>query len=254
MSISLSRLRVEGQDAATFLQGQITADIHHLNFIVPCQTDERTTGLAALCNRQGRVITLFWIIKTDNGFHLLLPTVLAEKVAQYLKIFIFRAKVTLAIEDVTESDLTTLPSELIIPWITESNSEAYVPQMLSLDILGAISFKKGCYTGQEIVARMQYLGKHKRRLALIEVSSQNVLAINEKLVTASGKDAGEIVYFEGNKALIVLRLSERNELLTLVDHPETSISLLHIWHDANETDTLDHQEDDIVDNDKNSED
>ncbi|WP_051396200.1 folate-binding protein YgfZ [Ignatzschineria larvae DSM 13226] len=251
MSISLSRLRVEGQDAATFLQGQITADIHHLNFLLPCQNHERTTGLAALCNRQGRVITLFWIIKTDSGFNLLLPSALAEKVAQYLKIFIFRAKVTLTIEDVTEADLITLPSELIIPWITESNSEAYVPQMLSLDILGAISFKKGCYTGQEIVARMQYLGKHKRRLALIEVSSQDALTINGKLIAASGIDAGDIVYFDRDKALVVLRLSEQNKPLTLADHPEISVSLRHIWHEANETDTLDHQEDDHEENDEN---
>ena len=42
--------------------------------------------------------------------------------------------------------------------------ELFIPQMLNLQALGAVSFKKGCYTGQEIVARMQYLGKLKRRL------------------------------------------------------------------------------------------
>ena len=45
-----------------------------------------------------------------------------------------------------------------------STRELFIPQMLNLQALGAVSFKKGCYTGQEIVARMQYLGKLKRRL------------------------------------------------------------------------------------------
>ncbi len=242
MSIALSRLRVEGQDAATFLQGQITADIHHLHFILP-RTAEMPTGLAALCNRQGRVITLFWIIQRETGFDLLLPTTLAEKVAQYLKIFIFRAKVTLTVEVANKEDLATLPTSLSIPWITESNSEAYVPQMLSLDLLGAISFKKGCYTGQEIVARMQYLGKHKRRLALIEVSNPERLTIKGKLLTPTAQEAGEIVYFADNQALIVLRLSERNAPLRLENQPNDTVSLLHIWHDERETEELDQSND-----------
>jgi folate-binding protein YgfZ len=45
-----------------------------------------------------------------------------------------------------------------------STRELFIPQMLNLQALGGVSFKKGCYTGQEIVARMQYLGKLKRRL------------------------------------------------------------------------------------------
>ena len=51
-----------------------------------------------------------------------------------------------------------------IPWIDERNSEEFTPHMLNLDRLGAISFSKGCYTGQEIVARTEHLGKSKRRL------------------------------------------------------------------------------------------
>jgi len=50
-----------------------------------------------------------------------------------------------------------------IPDITPATQEAFVPQMVNLDLLGGINFKKGCYTGQEIVARTHYLGKVKRR-------------------------------------------------------------------------------------------
>jgi folate-binding protein YgfZ len=52
-----------------------------------------------------------------------------------------------------------------LPQVFAASSEAFVPQMLNLDLLDAISFTKGCYTGQEIVARTQHLGRIKRRTA-----------------------------------------------------------------------------------------
>ncbi len=52
--------------------------------------------------------------------------------------------------------------------LTEHTSEKYLPHQLNLDVLGAISFTKGCYTGQEIIARTEYRGKPKRRVRLIE--------------------------------------------------------------------------------------
>jgi len=51
-----------------------------------------------------------------------------------------------------------------IPLITEATKEAFVPQMANLDKIGGVSFHKGCYPGQEVVARTQYLGKVKRHL------------------------------------------------------------------------------------------
>jgi folate-binding protein YgfZ len=51
-----------------------------------------------------------------------------------------------------------------LPAITAATTGEFVPQMVNLDLLGGISFTKGCYTGQEIVARMKYLGRVKRRM------------------------------------------------------------------------------------------
>ena len=51
-----------------------------------------------------------------------------------------------------------------VPWITAATSDLFVPQMVNWDLLGGVSFRKGCYPGQEIVARMQYLGRLKERL------------------------------------------------------------------------------------------
>lgn len=50
------------------------------------------------------------------------------------------------------------------PEVYAATSEAWVPQMLNLDLLGAVSLSKGCYTGQEVVARVQYLGRSRRRM------------------------------------------------------------------------------------------
>ena len=51
-----------------------------------------------------------------------------------------------------------------VPLVTAATSDRFVPQMLNWDLLGAINFRKGCYPGQEIVARMRYLGRLKERL------------------------------------------------------------------------------------------
>ncbi len=53
-----------------------------------------------------------------------------------------------------------------IPWLNCATSEQFTPQMINLDLLHGISFNKGCYTGQEIVARTHYLGKAKRHMYL----------------------------------------------------------------------------------------
>lgn len=54
------------------------------------------------------------------------------------------------------------------PWFDVSQSEQYIPQMLNIDQWGGISFNKGCYTGQEVIARVHYLGKIKRGLFVAE--------------------------------------------------------------------------------------
>jgi folate-binding protein YgfZ len=59
-----------------------------------------------------------------------------------------------------------------IPWFELPESELYIPQMLNIDKLGGISFNKGCYTGQEIVARTHYLGQSKRELYIAEADTE----------------------------------------------------------------------------------
>ena len=61
-----------------------------------------------------------------------------------------------------------------VPWITAATSDLFVPQMANWDLLGGVSFRKGCYPGQEIVARMQYLGRLKERLFAFHADSFDV--------------------------------------------------------------------------------
>lgn len=68
-----------------------------------------------------------------------------------------------------------------IPVILPEIQEKFLPQMINLDAIGGISFKKGCYPGQEIVARTQYLGKLKRRMFLAHIATAEVVKAGDEL-------------------------------------------------------------------------
>ena len=82
-----------------------------------------------------------------------------------------------------------------IPAIVLATQEAFVPQMVNLDLIGAVNFKKGCYPGQEIVARVHYLGKIKQRMFLVETSSNELAQPNDRIYIAGQPDkaAGTVV-------------------------------------------------------------
>jgi folate-binding protein YgfZ len=80
-----------------------------------------------------------------------------------------------------------------IPMIVAATQEQFVPQMVNLEAIGGVSFQKGCYPGQEIVARSQYLGKLKRRMFLAQVDAE--AAPGDALYSADfeGQTTGTIV-------------------------------------------------------------
>jgi len=71
-----------------------------------------------------------------------------------------------------------------IPVILPQTQEQFVPQMANLDLIGGINFKKGCYPGQEIVARMHYLGKLKRRMYLAHIACDDAPQPGDELFSA----------------------------------------------------------------------
>ena len=81
------------------------------------------------------------------------------------------------------------------PSVVPETSETFVPQMANLDIIGGVNFKKGCYPGQEIVARMQYLGKLKQRMYRAHVKQEQCPAPGESVFAPVFRDqsAGTVV-------------------------------------------------------------
>ncbi len=102
-----------------------------------------------------------------------------------------------------------------IPSVFDDTVEAFVPQMANLQLIGGISFTKGCYTGQEVVARMQYLGKLKRRMYRAHLDLDTPPSAGAEIHSASsesGQGAGRVVDAApspdgGVEALVVMQIS-----------------------------------------------
>ena len=106
------------------------------------------------------------------------------------------------------------------PFINKLAIEAFTPQMISLDTLKGVSFEKGCYPGQEIVARTHYLGEAKKSLFRFELKADNVLDGQTKIQNQDKKQAGDIINIsqtDNNKysCLGVLRKEFANQNLSI---------------------------------------
>jgi folate-binding protein YgfZ len=112
--------------------------------------------------------------------------------------------------------------------IEAASVEEYVPQSLNYDLTGHISFDKGCYTGQEVVARLHYRGKPKRRTYLAELPAGTATSVGTKILdAATGKATGSIVNVvaakEGTCALIEATAESLANGLKLDDGKGTSL-------------------------------
>lgn len=200
---SILTITVEGPDAHDFLQGQLTNDLNRLA--------AEAEILAAWCNPKGRVIWFGTVQATEAGFALSAPAATAEDTVRRLTIFRFRSKVDFAIRD---DGVTVDPAFLIengYPYIGAEQSEQFTPHMLNLDLLDAISFDKGCYTGQEIVARTHYKGATKRRTLRFESASP--VAVGDK-VSVGGRDIGEVLNVAETALLAVVPVDKADDTLT----------------------------------------
>jgi folate-binding protein YgfZ len=217
----LGVIRVEGEDAAKFIHGQLTQDFSLLG--------QDTARLAAFCSAKGRVLASFVGFKRPQGDILLVCSLdLLAPTLKRLNLFVMRAKARLsdasdqfrlfglagvatnkiaggtdetwAKADFGSQSVVNLnpadgtPRQLLvqpateplpagdplaldawlwsevrsgIPTVSAAVLELFVPQMLNFESVGGVSFKKGCYPGQEVVARSQFRGTLKRRTALV---------------------------------------------------------------------------------------
>lgn len=106
-----------------------------------------------------------------------------------------------------------------LPEVYPQTQEAFVPQMLNLQAIDALSFKKGCYPGQEIVARMHYLGKLKRRMFVAHTDDTGAIQPGDLLYaegSESGQGVGKVVRAQANPKggvdlLAVIEISSAEE-------------------------------------------
>ena len=188
-------IAVTGDDAAAFLHNQFTNDVEAL--------EPGAAQWNGWCTAKGRLLATFPLINTGSDYLLMLPRSLAEPVIKRMKMFVLRSKVKLEEVSTSVAcfgvyGTTTAPApgayrlgerrwlvvgaaapagrqgtfedwerSLIadgIPTVVAATQEAFVPQMANFELIGGVSFKKGCYPGQEIVARIHYRGGLKRRM------------------------------------------------------------------------------------------
>ena len=109
--------------------------------------------------------------------------------------------------------------------------ERFIPQMINLQALGGVSFKKGCYTGQEIVARMQYLGKLKRRLHRLRLVGSELPAVGIELFSpVHGSSVGEVV--------LAAQAGDAIELLAVLQEDAVNDGRIHLGSSEGPTLTL----------------
>ena len=268
-------IAIEGQDAFTFLQGQLTCDMKEIS--------HSRSRLAAWCSPKGRVLVLFRVVHITTGVVLELPASQMEETINRLRMYVLRSRVSLkdvsddfvriglAGESATEllesrygsapqspddvvaagndrlirlhgvtprykfigdsahaADLWRAAAGMLTPAGAQAwtlleilagvpeirQSDEHLPQMINLDLLDGVSFNKGCFVGQEIIARTHHLGRLKRRMYLVCADvTERVDPGAPILAAASGFEAaGQIVSSarraDGNGviALAVLRI------------------------------------------------
>ena len=200
--MNFTAFNLTGKDAEKFLQGQLT------NNVTKIADDFLPT---AICNLKGRVAFGLWIKRIDDGFQLVLASDLADAFKLHIKKYGAFSKITLSeltqifpfvinhlpsfSENESDKDWATFAKqslEIGNYWLTAETSEQFQPQELRLHQRGGVDYDKGCYLGQEIVARLWFKAAPKAWLHRIVLADN----LNEKIQI--------VCQFDG-QALVVAR-------------------------------------------------
>ncbi len=187
----ISAIECYGDGAKKFLQGQLTCDVNQLTY--------NTEQLTACCNLQGRVIFVADILMIDEQrFILKLPESVKIIALSHLEKYAKFSRCIVTDKLSQSYDLSPNVNDKAkkitsgIPNIYPETSEKFIPQRLNLHLIpGAISFRKGCYLGQEIIARLHFKGVLKHHMYLGEASSD--VNINDDILDSSQKITGSVI-------------------------------------------------------------
>ena len=124
-----------------------------------------------------------------------------------------------SIESINESEWILSDIKRGLPILSKESSEKYIPQMINLDLLEGISFSKGCYTGQEVVARVQHRGKIKQRMFHITAESNKSEIEHQSEIMHENSKVGSLVNSIMNKnilhSLAVINIDDSEKKLIL---------------------------------------
>jgi len=134
----------------------------------------------------------------------------------------------------TESIANALDILAGYPKVTSNTSEAYIPQMLNLQAINGISFNKGCYTGQEVVARTKFLGKNKRAMYLLHGEGDSSPVSGAELELSLGENwrriGGVVSAVTINNNVLLLAVlpndSDEQQSFRLTEQPELALSII----------------------------
>lgn len=196
-----SLITIAGKNASAFLQGQLTCDVREIN---------KTRSLfGACCNHKGRMMANFFIFQRKKNYYFLLPKSMVGPTITHLKKYAVFSKVELTVADNVKAT-EYQGSEIVLKemdentwrlanikagrvWIYPTTSDVLIPQMINLQKWGGVNFNKGCYIGQEIIARSEYLGKLKRYLYRANVIGGNKPTPGDELKNQNDQLVGIVV-------------------------------------------------------------
>lgn len=238
-----SFIHVGGADAQGFLHNLITTDVNGL------PAGEARPG--ALLTPQGKILFDFLIWRTGEGFTLECSSETADALLKRLSMYKLRAAVSLSATaggvsliwgeeaDSAQGILDAAFAKAGLRVIRRPEPEAVdsreaydrlrievgfatapqdyalqdaFPHDVLMDLNGGLSFRKGCYVGQEVVSRMQHRGTARRRV--VQIESDHPLPETGTELTAGGKPIGQLGTVVGNRALAIVRIDRAGDAMT----------------------------------------
>lgn len=215
----LGAILVRGSDAAAFAQAQFTADFTGL--------EKECYQPTAWCSAKGRVVAFILAAHGEDGVDLVLPRAQLDTVGARLPMFAIGRDVNIStatevagrfggdggfplafdrgrrlqVDSACSAEDSGLRLEWQradlaagMAWLTPETSDRYLPQMLGLEQLGGISYQKGCYPGQEVIARTHYLGRVKRQLTGLQLEDHADLPPGQPVNDENDSKIGELLW------------------------------------------------------------
>ena len=244
---SLAAWSLQGQGARDFLQGYVSSDLASL--------PRGRWQVTAFCTIKGRVLATAYVSGSADKITFLMPGEMIDPVLASLKRYLAFARrcelnrsservlavlgeaggMPVDIPGTKPLALTLVETEARLNsdealWrfheieagfaqVTQPVSEAFLPQMIGLDKLGAVNYQKGCYLGQEVIARAAHKGQVKRRLQRLTLASDIPVEIGQKLCDADGRERAVVVACAPNPE----KVEEISVLAAVSGEPESPL-------------------------------